>query len=76
MLMKFPKRTIKILIYVIFLFQLTKEDLPVHCLASQVEGTWLLHLGNQNGDSSLKCGHSYPDRNKDQIGRASCRERV
>lgn len=69
MLMKFPKRTIKILIYIIFLLQITKEDLPVHCLASQVEGTWLLHLGNQSGDSSLKCGHSYPDRNKDHINK-------
>ena len=55
--MKFPKSIVILLFSFFLLLQNTKEDLPVHCLASQIEGVWLLHLGNQNGDSSLKCGH-------------------
>ena len=65
--MKFPKSIVILLFSFFLLLQNTKEDLPVHCLASQIEGVWLLHLGNQNGDSSLKCGHSFPDKNKDHL---------
>lgn len=42
-------------------------DLPVHCLAKNIEGVWLLHMTNNNGDNSLKCGHDHPDKNLDHL---------
>ena len=49
------------------LLPFTLTDLPVHCLSSQIEGTWLFHLGAQIHSQSLKCGHSSPDTNADHI---------
>ena len=62
--------------FVIFLTQinLIKTDLPVHCLANSIEGKintykgyWKIHLGENDGDNSISCGHEKPDQNLDHI---------
>jgi C1A family cysteine protease len=40
-------------------------DLPVHCLAGQIEGDWLIHMSDNHSDSDIKCGHKNPDQNLD-----------
>ena len=47
------------------LITLTVQDLPVHCLSGDIEGDWLIHMGDNNNDSDLKCGHNKPDGNLD-----------
>jgi len=37
-------------------------DLPVHCVHREILGKWELMLGEADGDSSLTCGHTVPDR--------------
>ena len=54
------------LIIIIFIsFHISKQDLPVHCLSSDIEGDWIIHMGDNNSDSDLKCGHNTPDHNLD-----------
>ena len=47
------------------LFSLSVQDLPVHCLSADIEGDWLIHMGETDGDVDLKCGHNVPDGNLD-----------
>jgi C1A family cysteine protease len=55
------------LLIVYLLINSCKCDLPVHCLAGNMEGVWLIHMTNNNGDNKLKCGHDHPDKNLDHI---------
>ncbi len=47
------------------LISLSLQDLPVHCLSADIEGDWLIHMGENDGDVDLKCGHNVPDGNLD-----------
>lgn len=64
-------KNIKFLLALFVYFQLVfhpvNADIPVHCLSSSIEGVWILHLSNNNGESSIKCGHEHPDQNLDHI---------
>lgn len=61
------KNKLILFVLVTFLFSYAYCDLPVHCLSSKLEGVWLLHMSNNNGDNSIKCGHEHPDKNLDHI---------
>lgn len=39
----------------------TKGDLPIHCLHSEVVGTWEFHLGAASQEKDRSCGHEQPD---------------
>lgn len=59
--------TVLSLLFVISLFSLSYQDLPVHCLADQIFGSWLFEISTEVFDPSLKddkttCGHHFPDR--------------
>ena len=56
-----------ILILALIAINQSKCDLPVHCLAKNIEGVWLLHMTNNSGDNSIKCGHDHPDKNLDHL---------
>ena len=43
-----------------------KCDLPVHCLAKHVAGTWNFYLTPMQ-PSYPSCGHSHPDKNTDHL---------
>ena len=43
------------------------QDLPVHCLAGEIEGDWLIHMDENNYDNDVKCGHNKPDQNLDHF---------
>src|SRR5688572_14176485 len=47
------------------LIKFSYEDLPVHCLSGSIEGVWMIHLGDNNSDKDIKCGHKRPDQNLD-----------
>ena len=64
----FNPRKIMILLCVFSIFfHHVKSDLPVHCLVSSIEGVWLIHMSNNNGDNNIKCGHEHPDKNLDHL---------
>jgi hypothetical protein len=59
---------IEILFIILFtILPFHKSDLPVHCLSSNIEGDWLIHMGENRYDSDLKCGHKRPDQNLDHF---------
>lgn len=60
-------RWAQVAVLVALLFVSTRADLPVHCLHSQVVGTWVLYLDNGGQDNSVTCGHSMPDRDDDHV---------
>lgn len=66
-LMKFKWQHNFMIILFFNMFILGKSDLPVHCLAVDVEGIWLFHMGDNTSDKDLKCGHDRPDHNIDHI---------
>ena len=65
------KNTIVRDLFFVFLFTIVINkincDLPVHCLAKSIEGYWLIHMSNNDGDHNLKCGHEHPDKNLDHL---------
>lgn len=53
----------------IFISQL-KADLPVHCLARNIQGEWSLYVYTNSSGLTLNiesCGHENPDKNTDHI---------
>lgn len=62
----------KFIIFILFLnFCSFLCDLPVHCIARNIEGAWIFHMMDPfplHTDPQLyRCGHSQPDRNTDHI---------
>lgn len=53
-----------------------KSDLPAHCLARNIEGRWIFHLGSNKGDKNITCGHRMPDKNLDHINGKNDRLKV
>lgn len=57
-------------LYILFLFILcltiTKCDLPVHCLAKNIAGSWKFSLSASESNFP-SCGHQHPDRNTDHL---------
>ena len=39
----------------------TFADLPIHCMHSEVLGTWDIHLGQSTTEKDPSCGHAQPD---------------
>lgn len=64
-LMKCYTKTIVIILVLLQLMSITKQDLPVHCLVNKIEGDWIIHMGDNHSDQDLKCGHKRPDQNLD-----------
>ena len=58
---------IPLIIILSILTPLQKCDLPVHCLSENIEGDWLIHMGENRYDNDLKCGHKRPDQNLDHF---------
>ncbi len=54
-----------LIISISFLLNTIKSDLPVHCLATKIEGDWLIHMSDNYSDKDLRCGHNNPDQNLD-----------
>jgi len=63
--MKYFKKTITFLILILTSISTVNSDLPVHCLSVNIEGDWLIHMGENRFDKDLKCGHKRPDQNLD-----------
>jgi hypothetical protein len=38
-------------------------DLPVHCLAKQIQGVWDFYIYPDSSTIQLSCGHNAPDQN-------------
>lgn len=55
------------LFFISLLFRSSLCDLPVHCLSSQIAGTWKLFFDPPTALSRPSCGHSTPDRNTDHL---------
>ncbi len=49
------------------LLLLAKADLPVHCMASDIQGTWVIHKQGGLLPSQPSCGHDHPDKNTDHV---------
>jgi len=64
-LMKYFDKLLHFIFLLIVLLDFVKSDLPVHCLSSQIEGDWLIRMGENRFDRDLKCGHKRPDQNLD-----------
>ena len=63
---------LKILIfgYFFLFFSLIKSDLPVHCTADSIEGTWVLTFAAKNDMiDPFSCGHNHPDKNTDHLNK-------
>lgn len=42
---------------------ISKQDLPVHCLAKDIAGTWTLYIQSEIFNNQPSCGHQKPDKN-------------
>lgn len=54
-----------VFIFTVSLVLSVRADLPVHCLAHHIHGTWLLTLGPPSPER-LSCGHAKPDNESAQ----------
>jgi len=52
-------------LYILSTFPTIEADLPVHCLAEEVQGTWTLLLDKPSKERQA-CGHAHPDAEKSQ----------
>lgn len=62
---KLRKLVLVFFIFLLYSNNFTKQDLPVHCLAENIEGIWLLTMSNNENDDDVECGHKQPDQNLD-----------
>jgi len=49
-------------------------DLPVHCLAKDISGEWLLNKQGILSNEQQSCGHEHPDKNTDHVFNSSIKE--
>jgi len=56
-----------VVLILLTIIQKSQQDLPVHCLSSEIEGIWMIHMGDNHSDKDLKCGHKRPDQNLDHF---------
>lgn len=56
-----------IVLLLLTIFSLARADLPVHCLAKDITGTWTFYFDSSAYDTQKTCGHSLPDRNTDHL---------
>ncbi len=55
------------LVFISALLQYLKADLPVHCIAKDIEGTWVFFIDPKTDQQQMSCGHNIPDQNTGKI---------
>jgi C1A family cysteine protease len=64
-LMKFDLKCLFLILLFFLQIHFSRQDLPVHCLSNKIEGDWIIYMGDNRGESDIKCGHKRPDQNLD-----------
>jgi len=64
--MKYEVKKLLVLIWLLAVGTV-RSDLPVHCLAKDIRGEWVLLRSTDLRDSQQECGHQHPDKNTDHI---------
>jgi hypothetical protein len=56
-----------VLLIVVMVVNKIKSDLPVHCIAREIKGRWVITASSRLVSMDKKCGHMIPDKNTDHV---------